>query len=105
MKVNMINNGISEDSYVRDLPSTFVYYMDNEPFSVWKSVDIDMEYSALSLHGVRSFVSFFVNGDSKPEVKIIDKIMTVDEVFNFNHDGVRIVPVYDMEIAELNVKF
>lgn len=105
MKIDMINNGISKDSYVRDLPSAFVYYMDNEPFSVWKSVNLSMEDSTLSLHGVRSFIAFFVNGCSDPEVKIIDKIMTVDEAFNFYHDGVKIVAVDDVEIAELNVKF
>ena len=106
MKVNMIKRKeVSNDTYVRDLPDAFVYYMDNEPYSVWKSIWVDMEHSALSLHGVRSFVSFFVNGDSKPEVKIIDKIMTVDEVFNFNYSGAKIVAVDDVEIAELNVKF
>lgn len=105
MKINMINNGISADSYVRDLPSTFVYYMDNEPFSVWKSVELDMEHSALSLHGVRSFISFFLNGRDTFEVKVVDKAMLVGEVFNFNHYGVRIVPVDDVEIAELNVRF
>ena len=105
MKVNMINNGISEDSYVRDLPSAFVYYMENEPFSVWKSVTLDMEHSALSLHGVRSFVSFFLNGSDTFEVKVVDKAMLVGEVFNFNNYGVKIVPVDDVEIAELNVRF
>lgn len=109
MKVNMINRKeVSKDSYVRDLPNAFVYYMDDEPHSVWQSVDVGMEHSALSLHGVRSFISFFVNEYSqpnKPDVIIFDKIMTVDEVFNFNHDGVKIVAVDDVEIAELNVKF
>ena len=105
MKVNMINNGISKDSYVRDLPNAFVYYMNGEPYSVWNSIWLDTELSALSLHDVRSFISFFVNGDSKPNVKIIDKMMTVDEAFNFNHYGVKIVPIDDVEIAELNVKF
>lgn len=109
MKVNMIKRGeVSKDTYVRDLPDAFVYYMDGEPHSVWESVEIGMEHSALSLHGVRAFVSFFVNGHclpDKPDVIIIDKMMTVDEVFNFNHDGVKIVAVDDVEIAELNVKF
>lgn len=105
MKVNMINNGISADSRVRDLPSTFVYYMDNEPFSVWKSVEVDMNNSALSLHGVRTFISFFLDGRDTFEVKVVDKVMLVGEVFNFNHGGVRIVPVNDMEIAELNIQF
>ena len=105
MKVNMINNGISKDSYVRDLPSAFVFYMEDEPFSVWKSVNIDMSCSALSLHGVRSFVSFYLDGRDTFKVKVVDKAMLVDEVFNFDHYGTRIVPVSDVEIAELNVKF
>lgn len=105
MKVNMINNGISKDSYVRDLPNAFVYYMGNEPFSVWKSVDIDMEHSALSLHGVRSFISFFLNGSDTFEVKVVDKTMLVGEVFNFNNYGARIVPVNDVELTEMNIKF
>lgn len=105
MKVNMINNGISADSYVRDLPSTFVYYMDNEPFSVWKSVNVDMDNSSLSLHGVRTFISFFLDGRDTFEVKVVDKVMLVDEVFNLDPDGTRIVPVNDMEIAEMNIEF
>ena len=105
MKVNMINNGISKDSYVRDLPNAFVYYMGNEPFSVWESVDIDMEHSALSLHGVRSFISFLLNGRDTFEVKVIDKAMLVGEVFNFNNYGARIVPVNDVELTEMNIKF
>lgn len=106
MKVNIIKRKeVSKDTYVKDLPDAFVYYMYDEPYSVWKSIGVDMEHSALSLHGVRSFVSFFVNGDSKLEVKIIDKIMTVDEVFNFNYDGVKIVAVDDVEIAEMNIEF
>lgn len=105
MKVNMINNGISADSYVRDLPSTFVFYMDNEPFSVWKSVDVDMSCSSLSLHGVRTFISFFPDGRDTFEVKVVDKSMLVGEVFNFNHIGARIVPVNDVEIAEMNIEF
>lgn len=105
MKINMINNGISKDSYVRDLPSTFVYYMGNEPFSVWKSVELDMEHSALSLHGVRSFVSFFLNGSDTFEVKVVDKTMLVGEVFNFNNYGAKIVPVNDIELTEMNIEF
>lgn len=105
MKINMINSGITADTYVRDLPKAFVYYADNEPHSVWKSIDINMDYSVLSLHGVRSFISFFLNGNERFEVIVLDKVMKVDEVFNFDHDGNKIVPVSDMEIAELNVKF
>lgn len=105
MRVNMINNGISADSYVRDLPSTFVYYMDNEPFSVWKSVNVDMDNSSLSLHGVRTFISFFLDGRDTFEVKVVDNVMLVGEAFNFDPDGTRIIPVNDMEIAELNIEF
>lgn len=105
MKVNMINNGISADSYVRDLPSTFVFYMDNEPLSVWKSVDVDMSYSSLSLHGMRTFISFFLDGRDTFEVKVVDNVMLVREAFNFNPDGVRIVPIKDMKIAEMNIEF
>lgn len=105
MKVNMVNHEITADTYVRDLPKAFVYYMDNEPYSVWKSVDIDMDNSVLSLHGVRTFISFFLDGRDTFEVKVVDKVMKVDEVFNFDHDGTRIVPVNGMEIAEMNIKF
>lgn len=105
MKINMINNGISADSYVRDLPSTFVYYMDNEPFSVWKSVYADTSCSSLSLHGVRTFISFFLDGRDTFEVKVVDKVMLVGEAFNLDPDGTRIVPVNDMEIAEMNIEF
>ena len=105
MKVNMINNGISKDSHVRNLPSTFMYYIEDEPLSVWKSVNIDMSCSTLSLLGARSFVSFFLDGRDTFEVKIVDNDMLVGEVFNFDHYGAKIVPVSDVEIAELNVKF
>lgn len=105
MKVNMINNGISEDSYVRDLPNVFVYYMEDKPFSVWKSFAIDMSFTARSLYDVRSFVSFYLDGRDTFEVKVVDNAALVGEVFNFDHDGVKIVPVNDVEIAELNVKF
>ena len=105
MKINMINNGISEDSYVRDLPNAFVYYIEDKPLSVWKSVNIDMSCSARSLQGVRSFVSFFLDGRDTFEVKIVDNNMLVGEVFNFNHYGAKIVPVNDIELTEMNIQF
>ena len=105
MKVNMINNGISKDSHVRNLPSTFVYYIEDEPLSVWKSVNIDTSCSTLSLLGARSFVSFSLNGRDTFEVEIVDNDMLVGEVFNFDHYGVKIVPVSDIEIAEMNIQF
>lgn len=105
MKVNMINHEITADTYVRDLPKAFVYYMGNEPHSVWKSVNVNTDYSVLTLYGVRTFISFFLDDDRGFEITVFDKVMKVSEAFSFECDGAKIVPINDIEIAELNIKF